>query len=532
MDSDKSLIGLIESAFRKGWLFNVFYDIDGDTFKYSEVACIIRDKHRLFKEYGIERGDKIAICGDNCARWCIAYLSALTYGAVPVPILNDFKSEQIYNIVNHSETVLLYMSENIHSRLNESKMPDVKVFANLESIKKPDTVDMKPWDVSYVHEESGEQLAMINYTSGTTGFSKGVMIPYRAIVSNYEFVIHSIWYSFRRGARALALLPLAHMYGFMYGFMSLFLVGMRTYFLSKAPSPSVLAKAFKSVRPSVLVAVPLILEKIVNKQVLPQLQKSKLIKFIDTPVIGFFIKLAVRRKMLRSMGGLILEIVIGGAALNSKVEQFLRKIHFPLAVGFGATECAPIIAYSDWKHEPLGSCGKAVRNMELSIDSTDPQNVPGEILARGSNVMLGYYKADEETERAIDKEGWYHTGDMGVIDKRGYLYIKGRIKSMILGPSGQNIYPEELEDQLQNLLFVDECVVVKRDNKLVALVYPDYEEVRKLGLNAEHLKNVMALNLQDLNRVNPAYEMVSSVELMEKEFEKTPKRSIKRFLYT
>lgn len=543
---------LIEERVIKGWEQPALSDYQGDTFRYCDVAQSINHLHIVYAEMGICPGDRIALCSPNCARWGIAFLSILTFGAIPVPILSDFNAEQLQNIVTHSEAKLLFIADNIYKQIGINNMPllegvlKMEDYSLLESrseslvaiYKRQPALhrtnfphDMKKEDVRYYREKSFEDLAMINYTSGTTGFSKGVMLPYRALWSNYDFALQAIGNAVKPGDQIISLLPMAHMYGMMFEFVFEFIYGCHVHFFTKTPSPALIAKAFAEIHPRVVIAVPLILEKMVKKKILPQLQQSKVAKYMKWPVVGFFVRRVVRKKVLDAFGGNVLEVIVGGAPFNQTVEAFLCDIGFPLAIGYGATECAPIITYRNRKLVVPGSCGKIVPHMELKINSSNPHKIPGEILVRGLNVMLGYYKNEEATRAVLDDEGWYHTGDLGVVDLVGNLYIKGRIKNMILGPSGQNIYPEEIEDKLNSMLMVSESIIIKREDKLVALVYPDYEEACHWRLKDENIKNIMQLNKDDLNKMLPAYEHIQRMEVQEDEFEKTPKKSIKRYLY-
>ncbi len=547
MQEAVSFIKLFENRIREGWNDPSIGDYGGKTYTYGEIAKLISQLHLVYSQAGVCRGDRVALCGSNSSRWGIAFVAALTYGAVPVPILPDFQSDQIHNIVNHCDTELLFATQSIYERLHQKEMPHVKAFLYLEdyTLAYSESADIQsamddldrlyterypngitPSDVKYKAEDSEDDLAMLNYTSGTSGFSKGVMIPYRALYNNYVFA-SSV---FPRG-NMLSLLPMAHMYGLMFEFIFPLIAGYRLTLLTKMPSPVILKKALLKVRPSIMFAVPLIVEKIVKKQILPKLSGKKVMKYVKWPVIGYFLSCIIRKQVMKAFGGKVTEVIVGGAAINSSIDEFLYDIGFPLANGYGATECAPLISYERWNKRVKGSCGKAIMNMKIKINSTDPQHVPGEILVSGLNVMLGYYKDEKATEETIDSEGWYHTGDLGLLDKKGNLFIKGRIKNMLLGPSGQNIYPEEIEDQINSMLMVSESVVVQRQGKLVALVYPDYEDAHSLGLTDEHVANIMELNRVDINEMIPAYERITSFEIVKQEFEKTPKKSIKRFLY-
>ena len=516
---------------------------DADSYRYADIAELIIQLHTMFREAGIQRGDKIALCGNNSSRWGIAFLATVTYGAVVVPILPDFLSDQIHHIVTHSEARLLFVSDNIQKRIEPEQMPNLLAILRvadyttvsgssavppLSSLPSP----ASPEQLNFQAEASEDDLMMINYTSGTTGFSKGVMLPYRAFDSNYAFAVNQLGKKMSPGSNILSMLPMAHMYGLMFEFLYEILYGCHTFFLTQMPTPQVIARAFQEIKPRVIVAVPLIIEKIVRKQIMKKVMASKAAKLMKWPIIGTFIKRKVCQQVLQGFGGNIYECIVGGAALNQEVEAFLHSFNFPITVGYGATECAPIITFSDWKSFAPGSCGKAVLNMEIKIDSNAPHHTPGEILTRGKNVMLGYFKNPEATAEALDADGWYHTGDLGIIDAKGNLFIKGRKKNMLLGPNGQNIYPEEIEDRLNSMLMVSESIIVQRNGRLEALIHPDYEEARQLNLTDENILNIMQLNKTDLNEILPAYEHIQDIHIHEEEFAKTPKRSIKRYLYT
>ena len=532
----------IEKTLVTYWEQPALSDFSAETYRYADIAELILQLHNMYNKAGIKRGDKIALCGSNSSRWGIAFLATVTYGAVVVPILPDFLSEQIHNIVTHSETKLLFVSDQILKRIEPEQMPNLLGILNLTDYSfakapfdvltvSPLSSPVSPDQLNFQPEESENDIMMINYTSGTTGFSKGVMLPYRSFDSNYEFAVAALSPHIPKGSTIISMLPMAHMYGLMFEFLYQFLAGCHIYFLTIAPTPQVIAHAFKVVKPRLVVAVPLIIEKIVRKQIMKKVMASKAMKLMKWPIIGYFVKRKVREQVIEAFGGKMYECIVGGAALNREVETFLHSFNFPITVGYGATECAPIISFSDWKIFVPGSCGKAVINMEVKIDSSDPQNIPGEILTRGKNVMLGYYKNTEATEEVLDAEGWYHTGDLGIIDAKGNIFIKGRKKNMLLGPNGQNIYPEEIEDKLNSMLMVSESIIVQRNNRLEALIHPDYEEAQQLNLTEENVSNIMQLNQIDLNEQLPAYEQIMAVRIQKEEFQKTPKRSIKRYLY-
>ena len=486
------------------------------------------------------------------SNWAVAFLATLTYGAVAVPILHEFTADQIHNIVNHSEAKLLFVGDVVSTQIDPDKMPDLHGIVNIPDyslmVSRTDKLTyarenlnllfgqkfpkfFRKEMVSYYKEQSPDELALINYTSGTTGFSKGVMIPYRAMWSNLLFANEALDRCLHPGDNTISILPMAHMYGMAFEFIKEFASGCHIFFLTRIPSPAVVAQAFAEIKPVVIVAVPLVIEKIIRKKVLPKLDTPAMKILLKTPLVSLKVREKIRAEVEKAFGGRFYEIIIGGAAFNQEIEQFLHFIGLPFTVGYGATECAPIISYNDWKEHVPGSCGKAAVNMEVKIDSADPHKIPGEILTRGMNVMLGYFKNEEATKQALDAEGWYHTGDLGVIDTNGNIFIRGRSKNMLLGASGQNIFPEEIEDALNSLPLVTECLVVQRDDKLVGLVYPDFDEAKTQNYNMEQIKKVMEQNRQTLNETQPAYCKLAAIEIQEEEFEKTPKKSIKRYLY-
>ena len=543
---------IIEKSIIDNWDLDALTDYKGITLQYHDVARKIEKLHIMFENSGVERGDKIALCGRNSAHWAVAFIATLTYGAVAVPILHEFTPEQIHNIVNHSEAKILFVGDIVSTQVDATKMPSLEGIINIPdySLALSRTAKLtyarehlnelygrkfpkyfRREHVHYYHEQRADELALINYTSGTTGFSKGVMIPYRALWGNYDFAVHVLGKAIHHGDRVISILPMAHMYGMAFEFIFEFLHGCHIYYLTRIPSPAIIAQAFSDVRPQIIIAVPLVIEKIIRKKVFPKLQTGTVRLLRNLPIINKKVEEKICEQVKQAFGGRFYEVIIGGAAFNQEVEQFLHRINFPYTVGYGTTECAPIICYSDYQSFVPGSCGRAVIHMEVKIDSPDPANVPGEILARGTNVMLGYYKNEEATRQTIDNEGWYHTGDLGTMDAYGNVFIKGRSKNMLLGPSGQNIYPEEIEDKLNSMPLVVESMVVQRDTKLVGLVYPDYEEAKNQGLAQSDIEAQMQQNLQDLNLVQPAYCKLAAIEIQDKEFEKTPKKSIKRYMY-
>ena len=552
MENIPSFNQAIQQSVIDHWDLDALTDYKGATLQFHDVARKIEKLHILFENCGVVKGDKIALCGRNSSQWAVAFLATLTYGAVAVPILHEFMADQIHNIVNHSDAKLLFVGDHVATQIDPEQMPNLEGIINNPDyslmVSRTDKLTFarehlnelygkkfpkffRKEHVHYCIEENGEELAMINYTSGTTGFSKGVMVPYRALWSNYDFAEHVLGETIDKGDRIISILPMAHMYGMAFEFIFEFLHGCHVYYLNRIPSPAIIAQAFAEIKPKIIIAVPLVIEKIIRKKVFPKLQSNRMKLLFNMPVISKKVRQMICKEVVKAFGGHLYEVIIGGAAFNQEVESFLKKIEFPYTVGYGATECAPIICYRDWKTFAQGSCGQAAYHMEVKINSEDPAHVPGEILARGLNVMLGYYKNEEATRETLDDEGWYHTGDLGTMDYDGNVYINGRSKNMLLGPNGQNIYPEEIEDKLNSMTMVVESVVVQRDTKLVGLVFPDYDEAKNLNLNESDIKAIMEQNRQQLNEQLPAYEKIAEMEIRTEEFAKTPKRSIKRFLY-
>ena len=552
MESIQNFNTLIEKSIIENWNLDALTDYKGITLQYHDVARKIEKLHIMFESSGVQRGDKIALCGRNSAGWASAFLATLTYGAVAVPILHEFTPDQIHNIVNHSGAKLLFAGDVVSTQVDPTKMPDIEgiiyipdyslLFSRSDKLTfarehlnemfgKKFPKYFRAEHVNYYKEQSPDELALINYTSGTTGFSKGVMIPYRAIWRNYDFACHVMGNNVKKGDNVLSVLPMAHMYGMSFEFIYEFLHGCHVYYLTRVPSPAIIAKAFAEVKPAVIIAVPLIIEKIIKKKVFPKIQNNRMRLLLNMPVISKKVRQTIREQVVNAFGGNFFEVIIGGAAFNKDVESFLKRIEFPYTVGYGATECAPIICYADYRDFKQGSCGKAVIHNEIRINSVDPQNIPGEILVRGLNVMLGYYKNEEATRETIDKDGWYHTGDLGVMDEEGNVFIKGRSKYMLLGANGQNIYPEEIEDKLNSMAMVNESIVIQEEDRLVGLVHPDLEVAQSMGFTHSDLENIMEQNRKELNNVLPAYSKISSIRIQNEEFEKTPKKSIKRFLY-
>ena len=550
MENEKSFIALIEKSIKKNWDANSLTDYKGVTYQYKDVARKIEKLHIIFEESGIKPGDKIAVCGRNMSHWGVTFLATVTYGAVIVPILHEFKPDQVHNIVNHSESRLLFVGDVVWEGLDESAMPtlegiiQVNDFSVLVSRSEKLTYarehlnelfgkkfpkNFRKEHINY-YKDSPDEMLVLNYTSGTTSFSKGVMIPARALWSNMMFAFHAL--TMKSGDRLVSMLPMAHMYGLAFEFLYQFCAGVQVFFLTRMPRPKIILQAFAEVKPSLVIAVPLIIEKIIKKNVLPKLETPTMKFLMHVPLVSDKIKEKVREQLMNAFGGEFYEIVVGGAAFNQEIEAFMRSLEFPYTVGYGMTECAPLICYEDWKKFKAGSCGKAVENMEVKVLSPDPANIPGEIVCRGDNVMLGYYKNEEATREVIDADGWMHTGDLGVIDENGYVTIKGRSKNMLLGPSGQNIYPEEIEDKLNNMPYVNESIIIQAlDGKLAALIYPDFDLAFSQGMTEKQVEEQMEANRVALNAQIAAYEQVARVKIYHEEFEKTPKKSIKRFLY-
>jgi long-chain acyl-CoA synthetase len=547
---EKSLNLLLEKSFRENWDCPALSDYKGITLNYRDVARRIEKLHIVFEICGVMKGDKIAICSKNQANWGVIFLSALTYGAVPVPILHEFKPGNIHHIVNHSDSRILFAGDVVWEQLNETEMPGLEAVIQItdfsilyakdpvvretrehlnELFGRKYPKNFRPEHISY-HKDSPEELSMINYTSGTTGFSKGVMIPYRALVSNVEFAV-GVHPQLNNTSNVVAMLPTAHMYGMMFEFLFEMTVGAHVHFLTRIPSPKIIMDAFAEIKPDIIISVPLIIEKIYKKKLQPIISKTSIRMLLRLPVIDQKIQKKINQELVKTFGGKFKEVIVGGAAFNKEAEAFFRKIGFPFTSGYGMTECAPIITYAPWDNTRLHSCGRAVVNMEVRIDSPDPLNIPGEILCKGQNVMLGYYKNPEATNAILDSEGWLHTGDIGVLDSEGYLYIKGRSKSMILGSSGQNIYPEEIESILNNMPYVVESLVIEEKGQLVALIYPDFELAQSEGVGDADLERKMEELRLSVNDELPNYCKIQIIKIFPEEFEKTPKRSIKRYLY-
>ena len=539
-----------EASFKKNWDRPAVSNYHGATYHYRDLARKIAKLHIMFEESGLEVGDKVAICSRNQANWVVSFLSALTYGAVPVPLMHEFKPSNIHHLVNHSESKVLFVDDVIWENISETEMPDLQAIIQVNTLNLLYAADEKitqararlnelfgkkypmaftPDSVKY-YEDKADELAIINYTSGTSGFSKGVMIPYRAIASNIEFG-RKVLPQMNNTSKVVSMLPCAHMYGLMFEVLYELSSGSHVHFLNRLPSPKVILQALAEVKPTIVVAVPLIIEKIYKNKVKPVLEKAGIRFAMKVPYLDQIITNKIKNELINAFGGEFYEVIIGGAAFNKEVETFFKKMGFPFTVGYGMTECAPIITYSDWKTEKLYSCGEIVPNMEMKVDSPDPQNIPGELLVRGANVFLGYYKNEEATREALDEDGWLHTGDMGVIDADGSLFLRGRSKCMILGPSGQNIYPEEVEAVLDVRPYFLESLVIEDNGGLTALVYPDFDLGSKDGMDQKAFAKYLKSTLDDINKELPNYSRLSKIEIMTEPFERTPKKSIKRYLY-
>ena len=553
MEEYSSFNQYIQQSIIDNWDRDALTDFKGATLQYHDVARKIEKLHIMFENSGVKRGDKIALAGRNSAAWAAAFLAAITYGAVVVPILHEFTADQMHNIVNHSDSKLLFVGDVVATEIDATKMPGLEGIIYIPDysliLSRTDKLTyarehlnelfgkkypkfFRKEHINYYLDREPDELALINYTSGTTGFSKGVMLPYRSLMGNMRFAFEVLGKEINPGDNVISILPMAHMYGLSFEFLYEFLSGCHIFYLTRVPSPAIIAQAFAEVKPKIIVSVPLIIEKIIKKKVFPKIQDTKIRLLLKMPGINKKIFAKICDQVTEAFGGKFYEIIIGGAAFSQEVETFLQQIDFKYTVGYGATECGPIICYSDYKEFVPGSCGKAALGMQVKIVSTDPQNIPGEIIVKGPNVMLGYYKNDEATKQTIDEDGWMHTGDLGTMDRNGNVFIKGRSKNMLLGSSGQNIYPEEIEDRLNSLSMVSESVVIQDGDKLIGLVHPDYDAAKQMAFNNDDLTNIMEENRKLINAILPAYCRLSSIRIHEEEFAKTPKRSIKRYLYT
>ena len=551
MDSIPSFNSYIERSIIKNWNLDALTDYKGATLQYHDVARKIEKLHILFENSDVKKGDKIAVCGRNSSQWAVAFLAIITYGAIVVPIQNEFKPEQIHNIVNHSESKLLFVGDVVATEITPDEMPSLEGIIHLPDnslvISRSEKLTyarehlnemfghrypkyFRAEHVKY-HVDDPEELAMINYTSGTTGFSKGVMLPYRALWGNLDYLIDSVQPKIGKNCKILSTLPMAHMYGLMTEFIFNIIAGNHIFFLPRLPSPTLISEALAEIKPDILFAVPLVVDKIVRKEVFPHIQTNRAKLLMNMPVINKRIKEKVREFVLRKFGERPYEVVVGGAPLNKEIENFFVSIGFPIAMGYGTTETAPLITFAHQDNYVPGSCGVAVKHMEVKVLSDDPENVAGELVCRGINVMKGYYKNQEATDAVLDQDGWFHTGDLATMSEDGHFFVRGRSKNMLLGPNGQNIYPEEIEDKLNSLAMVNESIVLQSNDKLVALVHPDMEEVSNLGFTDEDLINIMEENRKELNQQMPSFAHISRIQLHDTEFEKTAKKSIKRYLY-
>lgn len=551
MNSIPSFNSYIEQSIINNWHLDALTDYKGATLQYHDVARKIEKLHILFENSGVIKGDKIAVCGRNSSQWAVAFLAIVTYGAIVVPIQNEFKPEQIHNIVNHSESKMLFVGDVVATEINAEEMPSLEGIVYLPdfslNLSRSEKLTYAREHLNEIfghkypkyfrkehikyHVDDPEELAMINYTSGTTGFSKGVMLPYRALWGNLDYLMDTVKPKIGKNCNILSTLPMAHMYGLMTEFIFNIVLGNHIFFLTRQPSPTLISEALNETKPDIIFAVPLVIDKIVRKHVFPRVQTNWVRLLTNMPVLSKRIKEKIREFVLGEFGEHPYEVVVGGAPLNKEIENFFVSIGFPIAMGYGTTETAPLITFAHQDDYVAGSCGVAVKHMEVKVLSDDPQNVPGELVCRGINVMKGYYKNPEATHAVIDKDGWFHTGDLATMSADGHFFIKGRSKNMLLGPNGQNIYPEEIEDRLNSMALVSESIIVQRNNKLVALIHPDYDEASSMGFTAEDLEHIMDQNRVELNSQMPSFAKISGIQIHENEFEKTAKKSIKRYLY-
>lgn len=551
MNSIPSFNSYIEQSIINNWHLDALTDYKGATLQYHDVARKIEKLHILFENSGVIKGDKIAVCGRNSSQWAVAFLAIVTYGAIVVPIQNEFKPEQIHNIVNHSESKMLFVGDVVATEINAEEMPSLEGIVYLPdfslNLSRSEKLTYAREHLNEIfghkypkyfrkehikyHVDDPEELAMINYTSGTTGFSKGVMLPYRALWGNLDYLMDTVKPKIGKNCNILSTLPMAHMYGLMTEFIFNIVLGNHIFFLTRQPCPTLISEALNETKPDIIFAVPLVIDKIVRKHVFPRVQTNWVRLLTSMPVLSKRIKEKIREFVLGEFGEHPYEVVVGGAPLNKEIENFFVSIGFPIAMGYGTTETAPLITFAHQDDYVAGSCGVAVKHMEVKVLSDDPQNVPGELVCRGINVMKGYYKNPEATHAVIDKDGWFHTGDLATMSADGHFFIKGRSKNMLLGANGQNIYPEEIEDRLNSMALVSESIIVQRNNKLVALIHPDYDEASSMGFTAEDLEHIMDQNRVELNSQMPSFAKISSIQIHENEFEKTAKKSIKRYLY-
>ena len=548
MNSIPSFNSYIEQSIINNWHLDALTDYKGATLQYHDVARKIEKLHILFENSGVIKGDKIAVCGRNSSQWAVAFLAIVTYGAIVVPIQNEFKPEQIHNIVNHSESKMLFVGDVVATEINAEEMPSLEGIVYLPdfslNLSRSEKLTYAREHLNEIfghkypkyfrkehikyHVDDPEELAMINYTSGTTGFSKGVMLPYRALWGNLDYLMDTVKPKIGKNCNILSTLPMAHMYGLMTEFIFNIVLGNHIFFLTRQPSPTLISEALNETKPDIIFAVPLVIDKIVRKHVFPRVQTNWVRLLTNMPVLSKRIKEKIREFVLGEFGEHPYEVVVGGAPLNKEIENFFVSIGFPIAMGYGTTETAPLITFAHQDDYVAGSCGVAVKHMEVKVLSDDPQNVPGELVCRGINVMKGYYKNPEATHAVIDKDGWFHTGDLATMSADGHFFIKGRSKNMLLGANGQNIYPE---DRLNSMALVSESIIVQRNNKLVALIHPDYDEASSMGFTAEDLEHIMDQNRVELNSQMPSFAKISGIQIHENEFEKTAKKSIKRYLY-
>lgn len=551
MESIKGFNTLLEDTIKKNWDKDALTDYKGATLQYHDVARKIEKLHILFEHSGIKKGDKIALCGRNSSMWAAAFLATLTYGAIAVPIQHEFTPEQIYNIVNHSEARLLFVGDVVNTQIDPEQMPALEGIVYIPDYS---LVISRSEELTYARENLNalygkkypkffhqehvcyynakpDDICMINYTSGTTGFSKGVILSYRVMSSNMEWAFLNIKPNVKEGSNVLSMLPMAHMYGLTCEFLTSFILGLHLFFLTRLPSPSFIAEACADIRPAFVVAVPMVIEKIIRKKIFPKIQSYPMHLLLNMPVVNKKVKERICQDVKNVLGGNLYQVLVGGAGLNAEIEQFLTSIGFPITMGYGTTETGPMITYSDYRDFERGSCGTPVVNMEVKILSPDPENVPGEIITRGDNVMNGYFKNPEASKAVIDEDGWFHTGDLATMSADGHVFIRGRIKNMLLGANGQNVYPEEIENKLNSMTLVSESIIVQKGDKLVGLIHPDMETAHSLGLNESDIAEIMEQNRKELNNVLPSFCKISSFKIHNEEFAKTPKKSIKRYLY-
>ena len=545
----KSVNKILQASFQENWDRDALSNYQGVTLSYKDVATRIRMLQLAFEHCGLQKGDKVALCSRNQAHWGVAFLAALTYGAVPVPLLHEFKPENIHFLVNHSEAKVLFVDEVIWEGLSETEMPDLQVIVQMNTLqllyaKDPDDANFiagitdrfrqlypngfQPGDIDY-YEDQPDELALINYTSGTSGFSKGVMLSYRNLYANLRCARLDAEPQMNCESEVVSMLPSAHMYGMMFEFLFEMSIGAHVHFLTRVPSPKVILKAFSEIHPDIIVAVPLIIEKVYKSQIKPLVDRKKI--YLSIPILGQAVQKKIRNGLITAFGGRFEEVILGGAAFNPEVEAFLRKIHFPFTVGYGMTECAPLITYAKWYRTKKGSCGKPIAGCQVRIDSKNPHKEPGEVQIKGDNVFMGYFKNRTATKASFTNDDWFKTGDMGIMDSEGYLYLRGRSKCMILGPSGQNIYPEELEAVINNVSYVVDSLVIEDDGGLTALIYPDYKQATLDGMTGEELEERIQTSLPEINKLLPSYANIRKIEFLPEDFERTPKKSIKRYLY-